>query len=266
MKVRARYLVVTETKEHSLSNQTAKDKLIVPLDVDTVEEARRLVESLRDYAGTFKVGPRLFTSAGPGIVREIVGAGGRVFLDLKFHDIPTVVAGASREATRLGVYIFTVHASGGGEMLRRAAEASAETAAREGLERPIMVAVTVLTSANEETLAETGVRATDAVEQVTLLARLAARSGADGVVASPREIAHVRAAVTRPGFRIVTPGVRTQGSAHDDQRRVMTPAEAVRAGADFLVVGRSIINAPDPARAARTVVEEMEQAGETVVS
>ncbi len=234
--------------------------MIVALDVESVEEARRAFETLREHAGTFKIGSRLFTAAGPAIVREIVAAGGRVFLDLKFHDIPDIVAAASTEATRHGVSIFTIHAAGGSEMMRRAAEACAETAAREGIEKPYVVGVTVLTSANEATLVETGVSVSSIVEQVTKLARLADSCGTDGVVASPHEIAPLREAVKRPGFIIITPGVRPRDAAHDDQKRVLTPAEAVRAGADFLVVGRAILKASDPARAAQAIIEEMEEA------
>ncbi len=238
---------------------SAREKLIVALDVETAQEARRVFETLRGAAGMFKVGSQLFTNAGPGFVRELVAAGARVFLDLKFHDIPNTVAAASREAARLGVALFNVHAAGGREMMRAAAEAVAEEAARLGAkERPRLIAVTVLTSADATTLAETGVNAPTVEAQVARLARLAAESGLDGVVASPHEIATVRESVVSGDFLVVTPGVRTVAAAHDDQKRVMTPAEAVRAGADYIVMGRAILRAPDPARAAREIVEEME--------
>ena len=237
------------------------NKLIIALDVETADEARRLFSLLGARAGMFKIGSQLFTAAGPDFVREITAKGARVFLDLKFHDIPNTVAAASREAARLGVSLFNVHAAGGGEMMRRAAEAVAETAAREGLERPKLIAVTVLTSANAQVLREIGVRE-ELEAQVKRLAELAASSGLDGVVASPREIAAVRAAVTSKDFLIVTPGVRPATSSHDDQKRVMTPAEAVRAGADYIVVGRAILNAGDPARAAEEIVGEMERPAE----
>jgi orotidine-5'-phosphate decarboxylase len=235
------------------------NKLIIALDVETATEAHRLFSLLGAQAGMFKIGSQLFTAAGPQFVREIVAQGGRVFLDLKFHDIPNTVAAACREAVRLGVSLFNVHAAGGGEMMRRAAEATGETAAREGLPRPALVAVTVLTSADAGVLAEIGV-ASALEEQVKMLARLAASSGLDGAVASPHEIAPVRSAVARENFLLVTPGVRPSTSAHDDQRRVMTPAEAVRAGADYIVVGRAILNAPDPLRAAEEIVAQMERA------
>jgi orotidine-5'-phosphate decarboxylase len=235
------------------------NKLIVALDVDTAARARELFAALRDHAGMFKVGSQLFTAAGPGIVREIVSAGSRVFLDLKFHDIPNTVAAAAREAARLGVTLFNVHAFGGREMMRRAADAAAETAEREGLVRPSLLAVTVLTSADAATLAELGLNVTPET-QAARLARLAAACGADGVVASAHEITQVRSVVMRENFLVVTPGVRQRDANHDDQKRVMSPADAVRAGADYVVMGRSIINAPDPSAAAREVAAEMERA------
>lgn len=245
----------------SAKGVSAKDKLIIALDVETAGEARELLAALRGRAGMFKVGSQLFTRAGPEFVREIVSGGARVFLDLKFHDIPNTVAAASREAVRLGVSIFNVHASGGGEMMRRAAEAAAETAAREGLRRPHLIAVTVLTSADAATLAETGVAAASPAEQVVRLARLARECAMDGVVASPHEIALVREVATDQSFLVVTPGVRPARATRDDQKRVMTPGEAVRAGADYIVVGRAILDAADRARAAREIIEEMEGAG-----
>jgi orotidine-5'-phosphate decarboxylase len=238
------------------------NKLIVALDVESVGRARELFSALRDVAGMFKIGSQLFTAAGPAIVREIVAAGSRVFLDLKFHDIPNTVAAASREAARLGVSIFNVHGAGGSQMMKRTAEAVAEVSEREGLLRPIVIAVTVLTSADAESLAEVGVSASPR-EQVIKLAQLAARCGIDGVVASPHEVADLRSTIKREDFVLVTPGVRPRGSDAHDQKRVMTPAEAVRAGADYLVVGRAILDADDPAAAARKILEEMRGAFET---
>lgn len=239
-------------------NPPVKNRLIVALDFETAHEARELFIKLKDVAGMFKIGSQLFTAAGPSLVREIVKAGASIFLDLKFHDIPNTVAAAGVEATRLGVSIFDVHASGGFEMMRRTAEAVAETAEREGITRPAVIGVTVLTSADTATLTEIGIAS--AVEtQVSRLARLAEASGLDGVVASAHEVALVRESVGSRVFLIVTPGVRPSGSALGDQKRAMTPAEAVRAGADYLVVGRPILNAPDPVRAARQISEEMEE-------
>ncbi len=237
-----------------------KEKLIIALDVETAHAARELASMLREHAGMLKIGSQLFTAAGPDLVREIVGAGGRVFLDLKFHDIPHTVAASAREAVRLGVALFNVHAAGGGEMLRRAAEATADEAVRLGVTRPALISVTVLTSSDHATLVETGVSAPTVEAQVMRLARLVAACGLDGVVASPHEIDPVRRAIARSDFLVVTPGVRPHGTTHDDQRRVMTPAEAVRAGASYLVVGRALTAAPDPLRAAQEIGAEMDHA------
>jgi orotidine-5'-phosphate decarboxylase len=234
-----------------------QDKLIVALDVSTPAEARALVAALRDVVGMFKIGSQLFTTAGPEIVKEIIESGARVFLDLKFHDIPAQVAGAARAATELGVSMFTVHASGGGEMMSRAAEAVTETAASTGLARPRVVAVTVLTSVDSLTLSEIGI-ASSPMECVLRLAKLAANSGMDGVVASPLEAQALRSSLTNPGFLLVTPGVRPAGGPLDDQKRVTTPAAALRAGADYLVIGRPITGAKDPLGAARTILAELE--------
>lgn len=234
----------------------ARDKLIVALDVDTKQKALELVEVLGDAAGMFKIGSQLFTAAGPDIVREVIAKGARVFLDLKFHDIPATVAAAGVEAARLGVSIFNIHASGGREMMRRTADSVSECATRENLPRPNVIAVTVLTSVDAVDLAQIGISSSPQ-DETLLLARLAADSGMDGVVASPQDIAAVRKAVTKPGFLIVTPGVRPSGANQDDQKRTMTPGEAIRAGADYIVVGRPILAAPDPVQAARNVIREM---------
>lgn len=233
------------------------NKLIVALDVDNAHKARELVNALRNVAGMFKIGMQLFTAAGPALVREIVGAGHRVFLDLKYHDIPNTVASAGIEAARLGVSIFNLHAAGGSEMMRCTADSVAECALREGLPRPLVIAVTVLTSANERTVTEVGFGSSPE-ELVTRLAALAEASGMDGVVASPREVGFVRAAVKTPGFVVVTPGVRPAGAVFFDQKRVTTPREAISAGADYIVVGRPILEAPDPVRAAQGILAEIE--------
>ena len=234
----------------------SQNKLIVALDVQTTREARELVELLGPEVGMFKVGSQLFTAAGPEIVRDIVRSGSRVFLDLKFHDIPNTVAAAAVEATRLGVTILNVHAGGGPEMMRRTAAAVSEAAAAEGLLRPSIIAVTVLTSADKATLNAVGVENTPE-EQVIKLARLAAENGMDGLVASPLEVRAIRTAIPQRGFLIVTPGIRPAGSALDDQKRVMSPAETVLAGADYLVVGRPIIAAKDPVAAAKMIGAEI---------
>lgn len=242
-----------------------QNKLIVALDVDNVQRARELVSALRGVAGMFKIGMQLFTAAGPALVREIISSGERVFLDLKYHDIPNTVARAGAEATRLGVSIFNIHAAGGSEMMRRTAASVSECAAAEGLSRPLVIAVTVLTSANEAAVAEVGF-GTPPADLVPRLALLAEASGMDGVVASPREVHIVRSVVKRPDFVVVTPGVRPTGAALFDQKRVSTPREAILAGADYIVVGRPILDAPDPAQAAQEILDELELSGANSVA
>jgi orotidine-5'-phosphate decarboxylase len=237
----------------------AKDKLIVALDVDSASRALDLFAALRDVAGMFKIGSQLFTAAGPDVVRQIISNGGRIFLDLKFHDIPNTVAASGVEAARLGVSIFNVHASGGAEMMKRTAAAVAEVSVKEGLAKPKVIAVTLLTSIDQNTLAQIGIL-NEPRSVVSSWAQLAADCGLDGVVASPQEIEIIRDAVDKPDFVIVTPGVRSAGSVADDQRRVLTAAEAIRAGADYLVVGRPILNAADPVKAANRIVAEIDAA------
>jgi orotidine-5'-phosphate decarboxylase len=237
--------------------ETAREKLIVALDVDSAARARELFGTLRGVVGMFKIGMQLFTAAGPSIVREIISAGGRVFLDLKYHDIPNTVAAAGVEATRLGVSIFNVHTFGGTEMMWRTAELVAEVSERENLERPMIIGVTLLTSVNEKVLSEIGVAGVPE-RQVPALAQLAAASGLDGVVASPLEVVSIRAAVAKKDFLVVTPGVRPSGAASHDQKRVTTPAEAIRAGSDYLVIGRPIIEADDQVAAANSIVAEID--------
>jgi len=234
-------------------------KLIVALDVSTASEASEIFTRLRSHAAKFKIGSQLFTAAGPAIVREIISAGGEVFLDLKFHDIPSTVAAAGCEATRLGVSIFNLHASGGSEMMRRTADAVAETATRESLPRPHLIAVTVLTSHNQESLNETGIAQSTALDDhVMRLAELARRAGLDGVVASVHETARIKRELGAE-FLVVAPGVRPASAAHGDQRRVATPAKAVRAGANYIVVGRAILDHADPARAIAEINRELQE-------
>ena len=233
------------------------NKLIIALDVDTAQKARELVSTLRGVAGMFKIGSQLFTAAGPDLVREIISSGERVFLDLKYHDIPNTVAQAGVEATRLGVTIFNLHASGGSEMMQRTAEAVSHCAETEGLPRPLVIAVTVLTSANDAALREVGHDAT-AAELVARLASLAEESGMDGVVASPQEVGIVRSIVKRHDFVVVTPGIRPSPGQMADQKRVTTPSEAILLGADYLVVGRPILEARNPVQAARQILDDMQ--------
>ena len=240
-----------------------KNRLIVALDVRTVAEALELVATLKDHVGMFKIGSRLFTAAGPDLVRQIVKAGNRVFLDLKFHDIPNTVAAAVTEATRLGVTMLNVHASGGGEMMKRTADAVSETAAAEGLSRPFVIAVTVLTSIDETILKATGINHSSE-NQVVKLGTLAAQSDMDGLVASPLEVSALRDAINKPGFLIVTPGVRASSATQDDQKRTMTAGEAIRAGADYLVVGRPVVCATDPLAATQMISAEIAAASSAV--
>jgi orotidine-5'-phosphate decarboxylase len=237
------------------------DKLIVALDVDTPAQALDLVKQLRDVAGMFKIGSQLFTLAGPQIVKDVIASGAKVFLDLKFHDIPHQVAGAASSAAQLGVSLFTLHASGGSEMMRRAVDAVTEVSEREETTRPAVLAVSVLTSMDAAALAQIGMNSSPE-ESVLRLVKLAEESGVDGVVASPQEAARIRATVARPNFLIVTPGIRpaAKDGSTDDQRRVATPAAALSAGASYLVVGRPITAAPDPLAAARAIAAEMERA------
>ena len=237
--------------------RTARERLVVALDVETGDHALELVNALRGTVGMFKVGKQLFTAEGPDLVRAITALGERVFLDLKYHDIPATVARASVEAARMGVSILNVHAAGGREMLREATRAVAEACAAERWPRPLVLAVTVLTSLDDALLAETGVEGGTAA-QVVRLARLARECGADGVVASPLEIELIRREVAAENFVVLTPGIRPAGEARGDQRRVMTPGEAVAAGADYLVVGRPITGASDPRDAAAAILREME--------
>jgi orotidine-5'-phosphate decarboxylase len=227
------------------------DQLIVALDVDSARDARALADQLRGVVGGFKIGMRLFTSHGPAFVEELTGRGDRVFLDLKFHDIPHTVAGAIAAATRLGVWMVNVHASGGGAMMRAAREAADEEAARLSKPAPAVIAVTVLTSLSEAMLPEIGA-AGSVASQVERLAALAQSSGLDGVVASPQEIRAIRG---RCGddFIIVTPGIRGADDAKGDQSRTLTAAEALAEGASYLVVGRPIIAAADPRAAAERI-------------
>jgi len=230
------------------------EQLLVALDVDTVDEARALADRLRGAVGGFKIGSRLFTSEGPALVEELAARGDRVFLDLKFHDIPNTVAGAVTAATRLGVWMVNVHASGGRAMMRAARAAADEEAAKRGRPAPLVIAVTMLTSLDQDALTEIGLAETVA-SQVERLAALTESAGLDGVVASAQEIAIIRRRCG-PGFQIVTPGIRGAADAKGDQSRTMSAAAALTAGASYLVVGRPIIAAPDPRAAAERIAAE----------
>jgi orotidine-5'-phosphate decarboxylase len=227
-----------------------RQRLIVALDVSTAAAARKIVAAVGDSAFTYKVGMQLYTHEGPAIVRELIDSGHRVFLDLKYHDIPTTVGAAVREAAQLDVSMLTVHASGGGKMLQAAVDAARAT-------KPdlLVLAVTVLTSLDDVELGKIGLRE-GVVDQVLRLAALAFSHGYKGVVASAREAAALREEFGQD-FAIVTPGVRLAGSGHDDQARVVTPAEAIAAGASHIVVGRPITEASDPAAEARAILGQL---------
>ncbi len=232
------------------------NRVILALDVDSVKAAEDAVSRLRDHVAAFKVGFELFVSAGPDVVRAVQGMGGRVFLDLKFHDIPNTAAQAARVATRMGVDFFDLHASGGRAMMSAVSKAVNEEAHSIGARKPVILGVTVLTSLTEKDLREDLNVSNTPEAQVVALARLAEGCGLGGVVASPREVPAIRNAVGRE-FVIVTPGVRPSWAGTDDQQRVATPAEAVRAGADYLVIGRPILKAADPVEAVIRINEEL---------
>jgi orotidine-5'-phosphate decarboxylase len=229
-----------------------RDRLIVALDVSSGTEAQRIVTAVGGSATTFKVGKQLFTAEGPALVRDLVASGRKVFLDLKFHDIPNTVAGAVSAAAKLNVSMLTVHASGGGKMLKAASEAASQS-----FSRPLVLAVTVLTSLNDADLQEQGITA-GVQPQVLRLAGLALQAGCGGVVASAQEACHLRQTLGT-GFTIVTPGVRPAGAKAGDQARVVTPKVAIAGGATYIVVGRPITAATEPATAAAAILAEISQ-------
>jgi orotidine-5'-phosphate decarboxylase len=232
--------------------QDGRERLIVALDVADGDKARSLVLELGDAVSFYKVGKELFTAEGPAFVRELVNGGKKVFLDLKFHDIPNTVAGAVRTAASLGVSFLTVHAGGGSKMLRAAAEAAAQSASK-----PTVLAVTVLTSLDSADLEDVGI--SGGVEtQVLRLAELAINAGCGGIVASAQEASRLRQALGT-GFTLVTPGIRPSGGIAGDQVRVVTPMDAIRAGSNYLVVGRPITASDCPQQAARAIAQEIER-------
>ena len=238
----------------------ARDRLIVALDFSSAAAAVPMAERLRGHVGLFKVGSQLFTAEGPLVARHLAAAGDRIFLDLKFHDIPNTVREAARQAAEMGVTMFSVHASGGPRMMEAALEGAHQMGS--GRDRPRILAVTVLTSLGRKDLVEIGVTS-DPETAVIRLACVAQRAGLDGVVASPHEIGAIRRACG-PGLVVVTPGVRPADAATNDQARTATPQAAIRAGADYLVVGRPITGNHHPVAAADAVVAEMEKAASGV--
>lgn len=234
-----------------------RNPIIAALDVPTAEHALKLAQQLAPAVGAFKIGGELFTSAGPDIVRKIRSTGASVFLDLKFHDIPNTVAKAVASAVRLDVQMLTIHTSGGLEMMRAAEESAQQTAKQAGLNVPLVLGVTVLTSASSDTLAEVGC-ATNVGRQVERLATLAVKAGLRGLVCSPLEIADLRQFLP-PAMQLVTPGIRSGAGIlpADDQKRTLSPREAMDAGANWLVIGRPIYAAENPRAAAEKILESL---------
>lgn len=236
---------------------TPLDRLILALDQDDPKEAIRLVDQLSGRIKTFKIGSILFTVAGHPLIHEIQKRGAGVFLDLKFHDIPNTVAGAALQATRLGVQMLTLHTLGGREMMRKAVETVREAALREHIPAPLLLGVTILTSVDQTTLQETLSTPSSIEEMVVHLARVADEAGMDGAVASPQELRLLRKDLPSP-FRLVTPGIRLSSGEHQDQRRVATPRQAIEAGADYIVIGRPILESKDPIGTIEAILKEME--------
>jgi orotidine-5'-phosphate decarboxylase len=233
----------------------SQDRLLVAIDTPELDGAMRLARSLAGACGGIKLGLEFFSANGPQGVAKVLASGAKLFLDLKFHDIPNTVAGAMRAAAALGPFMLNVHASGGKAMMEAAAAAAAEGAAKARKPKPLVLAVTVLTSLGEEELSAVGQHGSTA-DQVKRLAVLAQKSGLDGVVCSAREVAALRAECG-PDFKLVVPGIRPTWSSAQDQKRIMSPADAIRQGADYLVVGRPITGAPDPKAAARSIAQEI---------
>ena len=229
-----------------------RNPIIVALDVPSAEQALKLAEQVAPAVGAFKIGKELFVAAGPDIVKRVRATGASVFLDLKFHDIPNTVAKAVAAATRLDVQMLTIHTSGGGEMMAAAEKSAQDTAKSLALQPPLVLGVTVLTSSNNATLAEIGCEP-DTEKQVVRLAQLAVKSGLRGLVCSPLEITALRR-VLPAHVQLVTPGIRTGAEKADDQKRTLSPREAIRAGANWLVIGRPITAAQNPRAAAENIL------------
>lgn len=235
-----------------------QERIILALDVDTHEQALHLVRELAPYVGAFKIGMQLYNSVGPAIVEEVNLCGGKVFVDLKFHDIPNTVASAGKVLTRQHCYMFNVHAAGGREMMKKTADEVKTEAAALGIKAPLILAVTVLTSISDQQLKEEMyVQGMNVRELAVNWAVMAQQSGLDGVVCSPREITAIRDACG-PDFKIVTPGIRPIWSEANDQKRITTPWDALDLGADYMVIGRPITKAENPRAAAMRIIEELE--------
>ena len=235
---------------------TPGERIILALDVSEYDEAIDIVQKFREEVDIFKIGSELFTSVGPGIVEEINSMGKKVFLDLKFHDIPNTVCKSVLAAAKLGVFMFNVHTLGGLKMMRQAARTLTEFCLEKNIERPLLIGVTILTSIDQTALRdELGINISMSTH-VKYLAGLAHKAGLDGVVASPEDAGIIRPRFGKD-FLIVTPGIRPSWAAADDQKRILTPRDALRKGADYLVMGRAVISQPDPARALKRIKEEI---------
>lgn len=249
---------MTESNATATRPLSTRERIIVALDVQTAEEARRLLSELGDKVGAFKIGLQLFTATGPEFVKEVTASGVKVFLDLKFHDIPNTVAKAGVEAAKLGVWMFNVHAVGGSEMMKRTSHDVAGFCTQNSITKPLIIGVTVLTSSNVDTLNEIGFT-NDVEKQVIKLAHLAADSGLDGVVASPREVIAIREAVKDKNFITVTPGIRPLSATTDDQKRVTCLRDAIANGSDYVVIGRPITQAENRISALEAMIAEAEK-------
>lgn len=243
------------TSSSSETGLASKDRIYCAFDTTDLEYAVSLAGQLKGVIGGAKLGKEFFAAHGPSGVRAVAKAGLPVFLDVKYHDIPNTVAGAIRAVTPLGIKIVNVHAAGGREMMKRAAEAARETALKAGVVAPWVIAVTVLTSLDENDLDEIGLKG-PVSDRVVKMAELAQKSDMDGIVCSAQEISLVRAACG-PDFKLITPGIRPQWASSDDQKRIVTPHDAVVSGSDVLVIGRPITKAEDPVEAAKRIVAEL---------
>ena len=232
-----------------------KNRILVALDVDNREEALAIIDETRDYVGGYKINS-LFNEEGPQIVREVIEKGGKVFLDLKYHDIPNTVANYASAATKLGVYMFNIHSTGGFEMMKACVEAAEKAALEFNVKKPVIIAVTVLTSIDQEALNKELNVSSSVEEQVVHLALLAKQAGCDGVVASAKETKIIKEACGND-FLVVTPGIRPLWAASGDQKRIVTPKQALEDGSDYLVIGRAITGQKDRVEAAKKIVEEI---------
>lgn len=231
------------------------ERLIIALDLESLSEAERIVDLLKERISVFKIGLQLFTREGPRAVEMVNRKGGKVFLDLKYHDIPNTVAKAAKEAARLGVFMFSIHTLGGNEMMKMCRESVVETSLKEGITKPMIIGVTILTSIDQKTLNDLGIKE-NLKDEARHLSDKALRAGLDGVVASPEEVKLIRESCGKD-FIIVTPGIRPEGTSKDDQKRTMTPKDAIREGANFLVIGRPVLMAEDPLKAVERILEEI---------